>query len=118
MKRVMYLFFATVIYISLTSLVNSQVIGGGSSPSEAVSNPSSISNSNGTFGIVGINEAIPANSTFVSKGEVVGINQEDHTVSVHDSNSGMHVYYITDMQKLGSVNQGDSIKIFSKPSVA
>ncbi len=100
MKRIVNLFFVTVFFIALTSMANSQAIGGASL----------------SFGIVGINEVLPANATLISKGEVVSVSQEDHTVSVRDSSSGIvNVYSITNQQVLGSVNQGEMIKVFSQP---
>jgi len=96
MKKIIGFFFVAVIFISQVSLVNGQT---------------------GSFGIVGVNEDIPPYATFVTKGEVVGVNQEDHTVSVHDSKTGMvNVYPVTNMQMLGSVNRGDLIKVFSDRS--
>ena len=102
MKRMMCLFPMMAVLILLTSTANSQM---GAS-----------SNTNGSLGIEGINEELPSNATLINKGEVVSINQEDHTVSVHDSGEGVtNVYTITNKKMLDSINQGDSIKIFSQP---
>jgi hypothetical protein len=76
------------------------------------------SNSNVSFGIEGIDDELPINATFVIKGIVIGVDQEDHTVSVRDLSGGFtNVYSIIKKQMLDSVKKGDNIKIFTQPRV-
>jgi len=106
MKKMMFIFSVSLFMFVLTPMANSQFVKGVGA------------NVNGSYGLVGINDELPENATLVNKGEVVSVNPDDHTVTVRgDSSENItNVYSITNKQMLGSVNQGDSIKIFSQPA--
>jgi len=110
MRRMTCLFVMIAAFVSWASFANSQ-----DTSSQSGTVLTNTLNVNGSLGFVGINDELPANATLVNKGEVVKVNQDDHTVSVRDANSGViNVYSIPNKQMLDSVTQGDSIKIFSQ----